>query len=56
MNAQGGYFVRFPTPIQASANNTAIVVNVPTFGAMAQRMAEDLNLTGEPHREGPQCQ
>jgi hypothetical protein len=33
MNAQGVYSVRFPTPIPASANNTAIVVNVPSFGA-----------------------
>lgn len=33
MNAQGGLFVRFPTPIPASAPNTAIVVSFPTFGA-----------------------
>lgn len=29
----GGLFVRFPTPIPSSAQNTNIVVTVPTFGS-----------------------
>jgi hypothetical protein len=33
MNAQGGFSVRFPQPLPASAVNTAITVTVPSFGA-----------------------
>jgi len=33
MNAQGGFSVRFPDPIPASALNTAITLTVPSFGA-----------------------
>ena len=29
----GGYSYRFPTPLPGSAINTAVVVNVPSFGA-----------------------
>jgi hypothetical protein len=32
VNAQGGLFIRFPTPIPASATNTAITLTVPSFG------------------------
>jgi hypothetical protein len=32
-NAQGGIFIRFPTPIPASATNTAITVTVPDLGS-----------------------
>ncbi len=33
VNAQGGLFVRFPQPLPASGQNTAITVTVPSFGA-----------------------
>jgi hypothetical protein len=32
-NAQGGIFIRFPSPIPASASNTAITVTVPDLGS-----------------------
>jgi hypothetical protein len=33
VNAQGGLFIRFPTPIPSSATNTNIVVTLPSLGA-----------------------
>ena len=33
INAQGGLFVRFPTPIPSSATNTNIVVTLPSLGS-----------------------
>jgi hypothetical protein len=33
MNAQGGFFVRFPEPLPANALNSAITVTVPSFGS-----------------------
>lgn len=33
VNAQGGLFVRFPEPLPASGQNTAVNVTVPSFGA-----------------------
>jgi hypothetical protein len=33
VNAQGGLFIRFPTPIPSSATNTNIVVTLPSLGS-----------------------
>jgi hypothetical protein len=33
VNAQGGVFLRFPTPIPASGTNTNITVTLPSLGA-----------------------
>jgi hypothetical protein len=33
VNAQGGLFIRFPTPIPSSATNTNITVTLPSLGA-----------------------
>ena len=33
LQSEGGFSVRFPQPLPASAVNTAITVTVPSFGA-----------------------